>query len=68
MVCALLAICAAKYRCSQARCHCLGYTRTGSAGADVGGVFVGSGVGGVFADACAGWLIFSTGRVGVANS
>ena len=29
---------------------------------------MGSGVGGVFADACAGWLIFSTGRVGVANS
>ncbi len=64
LVCALLAISAAKYFCSQARCHCLGYTRMGSGAAAVGGVFVGSGVVGVFA--C--WLIFSTGRAGVANS
>jgi hypothetical protein len=36
----------------------------GSGEAAVDGVFVGSGVAGVFA--C--WLIFSTGRAGVANS
>lgn len=40
----------------------------GSAGTAVGGVFWGSGVAGVFADARACWLIFSTGRAGVANS
>jgi hypothetical protein len=64
MVCALLAISAAKYFCNQARCHCRGYTRMGSGAVAVGGVFVGSGDAGVFA--C--WLIFSTGRAGVTNS
>ena len=40
----------------------------GSGAAAVGAVFWGTGVAGVFGDALACWLIFSTGRVGVANS